>query len=125
MSRIHREIGQCMSGLQAGNGQIAAKFRFPSEFVGFQGHFEKNPVLPGICKIQAVLVMHEKLHGGKFRLKEVSQAKYFMPVTVGQEIAVVCESKPIENGLFRVKAIVEKDNAKAAMLQMVIENEKS
>ncbi len=124
MSRIHREIGQCMSGLETENGQMTAKFLFPSEFVGFQGHFEKNPVLPGVCKIQAVLVMHEKMHGGNFRLKEVNQAKYFMPVSAGQEITVRCESKPVESGLFRVKAIVEKDSAKVAMLQVVIENAK-
>ncbi len=120
MSRISREIEQCLLGVENGGETLSGRFSFPGSFAGFQGHFENHPVLPGICKVQAVLVLHEKVYGRPFRLAEVTQAKYFMPVFPGQEITVRCDSKTQLDGSISVKASVQKENAKAALLQMVI-----
>lgn len=122
MSRIRKEIAGCLSGLESADGKMTAVFSFPPAFAGFQGHFENNPVLPGICKIQAVMAMHDKAHGGEFRLKEVTQAKYFSPVGPEQQVTVQCESKQSDKNTFQVKALIQKENTKVAMLQMVIEN---
>lgn len=124
MSAIFHEIEKCMTELGTENGKMTASFIFPGSFGGFQGHFEGNPVLPGICKIQAVLAMYEKILGGKFRIKEINQAKYFMPVSAGEMIKVSCESKTGENGLLSIRALIEKAGAKAAMLQLLVENSK-
>lgn len=125
MSRMRKEIAECLSNFESADGKMTAVFSFPPAFAGFQGHFENNPVLPGICKIQAVLAMHDKAYRGEFRLKEVTQAKYFAPVGPGQPVMVHCESKPSENKAFLVKALIQKENTKVAMLQMVIENVQS
>ena len=122
MSRMQKEIMECLSGLETAPNELSARFSFPPEFAGFQGHFEDNPVLPGICKILAVLAMLGKYQDRPFRLREVGQAKYFMPVTVGQEITIKCDSQPNDDGSIAVKAVIRKEAAKVALLQMVIEN---
>ena len=123
MSRMRWEIVEsmvCLKEEKAGN--LSARFNFPETFAGFQGHFDGNPVLPGICKILAVIAMYEKCQNKPFQLREVSQAKYFIPVSFGQEIAVECYSKINEDGSWNVKAAFQKDEAKVALLQMVIEH---
>ena len=71
MSQMRQEIIDCMSGLTECDEQIiSAQFVFPKEFIGFRGHFDNNPILPGICKISAVVVMLEKYYNKAFRLKK-------------------------------------------------------
>lgn len=123
MSRMQREIVQAMSDLKLSEGPgLSAGFLFPKEFAGFQGHFESNPVLPGICKIQAVLAMYESFYRRPFRLKEVNTAKYLSPVTSGQPIVIECHSKEEASGILSVKAAVKREQEKVALLQLTIEN---
>ena len=124
MSPIQKEILKCMSDLKAAGESLQARFSFPKEFVGFQGHFKDNPVLPGICKIQAVLAMYESFYNKPFRLSEVSLAKYFLPVTFDETVTVQCDLKSPE-GLFSIKAALHRDEAKVAMLQLVLEGAES
>ena len=44
---------------EADDGSLTARFVFPAEFTGFRGHFPEQPVLPAVCKIQAVVAMLE------------------------------------------------------------------
>lgn len=122
MSLIRQGILGAMSGPEAFESEgISASFLFPKEFIGFQGHFENNPVLPGVCKIQAVIVMYEKFMNETFRLVEVTQAKYFLPVTAEQKITIQCHSKLNQEGLLIIKALVKKSEEKIAMLQLTIQ----
>lgn len=125
MSRMHREIRRSMSGLRAGeNGRLQAGFLFPKEFIGFQGHFENNPVLPGICKIQSVVAMFDEFHGRPFRLKEVSMAKYLSPVTAGQPIVIDCSSGSAEEGTVAVKVSIRRAEERVAILHLILEENK-
>ncbi len=122
MSLMQQGILAAMSDLEAfENDSIRAHFLFPKEFIGFQGHFESNSILPGICKILAVVGMYEKMNQKIFRLIEVAQAKYFLPVTCGQKITIECRAKGEEDGLIVVKASVKREEDKIALLQLTIQ----
>ncbi len=124
MSQMNREIIDCMSGLTECDEQVlSAQFEFPKEFVGFQGHFDNNPVLPGICKIRAVVVMCEKHYNKAFRLKEVISAKYVAPVTYDQKITVVCNLNYNKSGSVNVQAVIEDEEKKVSMLKLYLENQ--
>lgn len=87
MSVIKQEIRQCMSGLnKIADGRVAARFLFPASFTGFKGHFPGKPVLPGVCEIQAVIVISEELHKKEGRLKKIVLAKFFNPVSPDEEM---------------------------------------
>jgi 3-hydroxyacyl-[acyl-carrier-protein] dehydratase len=76
-------------------GKITAKFVFRPDFTGFKGHFPGKPVLPGVCKIQAVIAMAEKWYKKNICLNEISMAKFYAPVLCDQEITISFE-KPDE-----------------------------
>ena len=124
MSRLTDEILECMSDYTVGaDGKFSARFNFPVGFVGFQGHFPGQPVLPGICKIQTVLVMLEQLNGDKQVLSEVVQAKYFAPVTCEQELYFECTKRDSDNSDTTVKALVTINDKKVAQLSLKVVRE--
>jgi|SRR3989338_5265250 len=119
MSRIQQGILNAMSEMNvAEDGELSAQFLFSKEFVGFQGHFKNNPILPGICKIQAALTLCEKARAQKLRLAEVTQAKFFLPVTCDQKISLHCRAKLTPEGALSVRALVKRNEEKIAMLQL-------
>jgi 3-hydroxyacyl-[acyl-carrier-protein] dehydratase len=91
VSRLVREIAQCMSGLTEAEGdELSARFLFPAAFVGFQGHFPDRPVLPAVCKIQAAIAVVAAWSKCEVRLDEIVSAKFFALVTCGEEMVVRC-----------------------------------
>jgi len=119
---MQREIIQAMSALKKTQDDgLSANFSFPREFIGFQGHFDNNPVLPGICKIQSVLAMFEEFHNRPFRLKEIRMAKYLSPVTCGQAIRIECSPTAGAEGVVTLKAAVNRGDVKVALLHLIIE----
>ncbi len=67
---------------------ISAKFAFSPEFNGFTGHFPGNPILPGICQIQCILVLISKHLGEKVSLSSVKRARFLNTVIPEDEILV-------------------------------------
>jgi 3-hydroxyacyl-[acyl-carrier-protein] dehydratase len=92
MNRLGQEIRKCMSGLtDAGKEGLTARFLFPGDFVGFQGHFPERPVLPAVCKIQAAVAMLEAWKERRLRLDEIVLAKFAAPVTCDEEAVFLCQ----------------------------------
>ena len=91
----------------SGDGILTARFTFPEEFVGFQGHFPSDKVLPGVCQIQCIASMIEK-SGRPFLIKEIVSAKFLSPVLPSEEIVCVCSRPEHTSEEFVVKASVSK-----------------
>jgi len=91
MSKVAREIRQHMYGFTVnGTGEPVAHFRFGEDFIGFQGHFPGQKVLPGVCQIQCVQAVLEAWKGTTVRLREIVSAKYVLPVMPDEEISCSC-----------------------------------
>ncbi len=71
-------------------GTFSAKFCFPASFSGFDGHFPDQPVLPGVCLVQAVLVAVEQALGQKLELTEIVLAKFFSVSKPDETLTAVC-----------------------------------
>ena len=67
-------------------GGAIARFSFPEDFTGFKGHFPTGSVVPGVCKVQTVVILAEILNDKKFELEEIKEAKFFSPVTPNEEL---------------------------------------
>ena len=121
MSRFHREILGAMSSLESLDANHArALFCFPKQFVGFQGHFNGRPVLPGICKLHSAQVVFEAARRRSCRVIEISVAKYFSPVTHDEEIVVDCQWQAKGEGFWNLKTSVTLQGTKIALLQQVL-----
>ena len=86
----------------------------------FKGHFPGKPVLPGICKIQTVLVLCEKHRSAPVRLHEVIMGKFFTPVEGGDELSFDCSEVPCDGGRFRVRAHVSRGDERIARIDLLV-----
>ena len=122
MNTLVREIKNSISDLEESGENIKARFLFPPDFTGFKGHFPGRPVLPGVCKIQAVIAMLEIWHQKNICIKEISMAKFFAPVFDNQEIVVTTNKIPglSETGEIKIKASVTSNGKKISDLQLLL-----
>ena len=119
MSKLGRAIKECMHGLGSDpQGNIKASFNFPLEFIGFKGHFPNKPILPGVCKIQAALLVLEERKHKNVRLAEIILAKFFAPVTFNQELIFNLEEHPKNSSESTITVKVSCDDKKIAQLQL-------
>ena len=90
MNTLRKQLGESLSLTRtAEDGGFSASLALPDSFVGFQGHFPGNPVVPGVCLVQAVLLAAERVLGKPVRLDEVKVAKFFSPLLAGQVAEIV------------------------------------
>ena len=74
--------------------QIARRYRFSADFVGFSGHFPGCPILPAIVQLQCVASLAGEHAGMALRLAAVEDAKFLIPIRPDQEILVQCSLRP-------------------------------
>jgi 3-hydroxymyristoyl/3-hydroxydecanoyl-(acyl carrier protein) dehydratase len=75
-----------MNGPTRNDSVLTSSFTFPPEFIGFQGHFPTNSILPGACQIQCAISTIEKALETSVVLKEIVLAKYVAPVFPGDNV---------------------------------------
>ena len=121
MSRdLTSDINRCMRSIDVIDARMAtANFIFDKEFLGFQGHFENNPILPGVCKIlSSIEVIKAWKKKDELELKEINVAKFFRPVTCNEELIFKCfENENPEN--LSVKISILKGDEKVAELKLI------
>ncbi len=114
-SAVRRAAVAYSEGIATSNGSCSARLAFPPDFVGFQGHFPGNPILPGVCLIEAVLGVLETAYGKSFRLRKIASAKFREPVKPGQALVIDCASSADARGL-RINAQVSSAGGRVAEL---------
>ena len=77
-----------------------AEFCFPPSFTGFAGHFSEQPVLPGVCLVQAVLVAAEQALGRKLELAEIVLSKFFSVALPDEKLSATIK---IDEQMIRAK----------------------
>lgn len=129
MSIIKGEIERCMAGLEAvvirELPELTARFTFPEDFIGFQGHFPGNKILPGVCQIQCALTMLEKWKNRDVMLKEIVHAKFFSAVAPSEEFLCVCKGIEETDADFILKAHISNDERKISELKLKVEFKQS
>lgn len=103
MSALLQEIRACAVGQAiTDNDSRTMEFIFPPSFLGFQGHFPSQAILPGMVQIMAGIVTAE--NGHPLTLLKVGRAK-FSRIIMPLETVQVTASTTAKNG--HVQAIVQ------------------
>ena len=119
MSRLARQVRECMSDLgQADDGTLRARFSFPADFLGFQGHFPGEPVLPAVCEIQGALAMLEEWKSRRVELSEIMLAKFSAPVTCDEELVYACYVTGEDRDGAVIKVTVSRDGSSVARFRL-------
>ncbi len=117
MNRLRSDALRCMSGLGLESGRLSARFSFPEDFVGFQGHFPGAKVLPGVCQMECAAGMIATWSGRPVRIIKVINAKFMAPVLPAEE--VLCECGPLmESGEFDIKAQWSRAGARVSEIKL-------
>jgi len=121
---MYKQVSGCMSNFKVSvDDKICAKFIFPADFIGFQGHFPNKPILPGICKILAVKVMLQRYYSRKIYISQIVTAKFFAPVACRDELLIECQKNDRNaDGICTVNALVTCRGEKISKIKLRITN---
>lgn len=119
MSILSQEIRNYMADSveKKENGAIA-RFSFPDDFTGFKGHFPSGGVVPGVCKVQVLLILAEFLNNKKFEIEEIKEAKFFSPAAPDEELIFDYSEKIISDREAVLKANVSCEGRKVAKVEL-------
>lgn len=101
----------------ANKNEFNAEFCFPASFSGFDGHFPQQPVLPGVCLIQAVLCAAEAAAKTAFALSEIVLAKFASVVLPNETLVARCR---IDDDMVRAK--IFRDDKRVAEIRLRVQH---
>jgi 3-hydroxyacyl-[acyl-carrier-protein] dehydratase len=87
---------------------LSATIRLQKDHPVFKGHFPGNPILPGVCTVQIIRELLEKMTGRELRLSKAVNIKYLgfiSPVTT-PEVQLVCTTRLPDTGTVVCSATV-------------------
>ncbi len=87
----------CLQSMHKDNetGVVQGIFRFAQDFVGFEGHFPGNPILPAVVQLAAVRWLFKKSYTTDIQLKKVERAKFKQMIEPGEQVKI--QIQPEEN----------------------------
>ena len=102
------------------DGERTALFRFAADFPGFRGHFPANPVLPGICLVQAFVVAAESRRGFPLRLHRIRSARFVAPAGPGDVIDVAWEEHELGGGQVALSGRATRAGERVAEASLIV-----
>lgn len=103
---------------QTGEREYCCTMDFDPAFRGFEGHFEGNPIVPGVCLIQAVRVTAEAALGKNLETRSVMNCRFRRPIMAGEQAAVKVRLEMIEDALWEVRGDIRVDGGICAQLHL-------
>ena len=88
---------------------------FPPDFLGFQGHFPGNPILPAVIQLMTARQAITEHMGQEFDVIKVTRAKYIKMVTPDIPITVIWTAREQED-TFVCKCSLETEGSPASKL---------
>ena len=119
-SKISSELRSRIRDLASpAENEYVCTMEFDPAFTGFEGHFEGNPIVPGVCLIEAARVIAEEIAKQPLRTLKIAQCRFRRPVLAGESAAVnVKFSAAATPGQYNVRADFRVGEALSAQLRL-------
>ena len=89
MNLVQKEISDSIIGLKAeSKSKLNVKISFTKEFIGFNGHFDEQPVLPAICFFEIIKCSLYKQLNTMPVVCDVLSAKFYNVITVKEIVDI-------------------------------------
>ncbi len=123
MSESFSVIGAELRSRMAGEGrtgehEYTCTADFDPAFRGFEGHFEGNPIVPGVCLIQAARTAAEMVLSKGLVTRNISNCRFRRPVLAGERAAVRIRLEKKEDELWTIRADIRVGGEVCAQLQL-------
>jgi 3-hydroxyacyl-[acyl-carrier-protein] dehydratase len=119
-SPMAEQIRASMSPIVFDAEGVKASFTFAPDFIGFQGHFPGRPILPGVCEIQAALLLAEAHLRRPVRLREIERVRFTVPATCGERLDYHCTIKTNPDGQTVLRTIIRRGEITIARLRLLV-----
>jgi 3-hydroxymyristoyl/3-hydroxydecanoyl-(acyl carrier protein) dehydratase len=104
MNAVREQIRSMLTA-ESRDGGFRARLRVDPAFVLFPDHFSSQPIFPGICMLQAVLLAAGMARGrDELHLKQLKNSKLLQPVLPGDEVLIDGEIAGEDDGDLAIKA---------------------
>ena len=104
-SIISEDLRSRISGCRCTeNQEYLCEADFSPSFRGFAGHFEGNPIVPGVCLIELARVFAEQVLEKKLKTCEIPQCRFRSPVPAGATAQCKLVIRPCDGGGYRLQA---------------------
>lgn len=119
MNPVRLQIRSMLTS-QPGPTGFRALLKVDPGFMLFPDHFPGQPVLPGICLVQAVLLAGEAWLpcGTALRLRTLKRAKFLGIVRPGDEIVIEGSATRHDDGSVRIKADLSRRGKRVAQVSL-------
>ena len=87
-TRLERELAACGSSLEADGQDWVRRYVFGPDFVGFDGHFPGQPMLPALVQLMAGAQCAADACGEPVAPIGAARAKFLRPVLPGEPMTV-------------------------------------
>ena len=120
MSTILREIQACATGpaISIQPEMWEMNFIFPTSFLGFNGHFPDQPILPAMVQVLAGMLAAGG--GSPMRLTKIGRAKFMRIVKPGEKLTATAVTSQ-KNGQVHAKVQLTVHGEPCALLPLVLE----
>ena len=118
MSLLRRHTEAALLDCRCGPDAADGSFLFGPDYIGFQGHFPGNPVLPAVCLIQAAAILLGRWTGRPPRVSDVVSAKFFASAGPGERLRFACALRPDGPDRPGVYTVTVRSERKIADLQL-------
>lgn len=103
-----------------GENQYRCVMEFDPEFTGFAGHFEGNPIVPGVCLIEAARLIAEEAAGKALRTVRIAQSRFRRPIFAGETADATVKLTDAE-GKMKIQADIRVGGATSAQIRLEAE----
>jgi 3-hydroxymyristoyl/3-hydroxydecanoyl-(acyl carrier protein) dehydratase len=119
MNRLRKEI-DAMLRMEPRDGGFTATIDVDASLLVLPDHFRDQPILPGICLVQAVLLAgaaRQKVD--ELHLRVLKNLKLMQPIRPGQRVNIDADMTPLDSGDFVVKAKLTLGDRRCAEISLI------
>ena len=101
---LRKRLRDCV---QTAENEYVCTVDFDPAFTGFEGHFEGNPIVPGVCLIELARVHAEQVLNKMLRTVEISQCRFRSPVPGGRSVNCKLLVRPLDDRHVRIQSEIK------------------
>ena len=119
MNQLRREISEMLQ-IEPRESGFGAVLDVDAALSVFPDHFRDQPILPGICLVQAVLIGAAARQGvDELRIRVLKNLKLMQPIRPGDRVNIEVEITPIADGDFAIKARLAMNDRRCAEISVI------
>lgn len=122
MNKLETAIQESGRPLQLNEDGFHKDFIFTAEFIGFDGHFPGNPIVPGVVQLMAGAVSAMEAAGKQLSVKSVSRSKFLKQIGPDDRLTVRGKLKHKSDNIVASITIVCGDETAASFTLTMVED---